>query len=106
MAIMELTDQIFDQKVKNSDIPVLVDFRADWCGPCRQISPALEELSDELAGRIAITAIDVDANPEAPTKFGVRGLPTLLIFKDGEIVAESTGARPKAKIKDWIENSI
>lgn len=106
MAILELTDQDFDKEVIDSDIPVLVDFRADWCGPCRQIGPALEELSNELAGRVTISAIDVDANPNAPARYGVRGLPTLLIFKGGEMVADATGARPKAAIKKWIEDSI
>ena len=106
MAIVELSDESFDREVNGSDIPVLVDFRADWCGPCRQIGPALEELSDEFAGRVTIAAVDVDANPDAPSKLGVRGIPALFIFKSGEVVAETTGARPKAALKKWIEDSI
>ncbi len=106
MAIVELTDDIFDQEVYGSDMPVLVDFRADWCGPCRQITPALEELSEEFSGRVTIAAVDVDANPDAPSKLGVRGIPALFIFKNGEAVAETTGAKSKAALKKWIEDSI
>lgn len=106
MAILELSDASFDAVVNGSKKPVLVDFRADWCGPCRQIGPSLEELSVEMSDSIRITAVDVDSNPEVPAMLGVRGIPALFIFKNGEIVAETTGAKPKAALKRWIEKSI
>lgn len=106
MAIIELNDADFDQKVQDSSTPILVDFRADWCGPCRQLEPALEELSNELAGRITVASVDIDSNPNAPSKLGVRGIPALFIFKNGEVVAESSGARPKSSLRKWIEDAI
>lgn len=105
MSIVELTDENFDQGI-TGDIPVLVDFTAAWCGPCRQLAPSLEELSEELAGRITIAKVDVDSNQEAPSRFGVRGIPALFIFRNGELIAEMTGVRSKSDLKRWIENAI
>ena len=106
MAIIELTDAAFDQQINDSKTPILIDFRADWCGPCRQLEPALEELSTELAGTITIASVDIDQNPNAPSKLGVRGIPALFIFKNGDVVAQATGVRPKSALKKWIEDAI
>ncbi|HIF77196.1 MAG TPA: thioredoxin, partial [Sulfitobacter sp.] len=86
MATVAVTDDTFDAEVKNSDIPVLVDFWAEWCGPCKQIGPSLEELSDEMNGRVKIVKVNVDENPNSPAQVGVRGIPALFIFKDGQVV--------------------
>ncbi len=106
MATVKVTDATFDAEVKNSDIPVVVDFWAEWCGPCKQIGPALEELSDELAGKVKIAKVNVDENPNSPAQLGVRGIPALFLFKDGQIVSNKTGAAPKAALAGWIGDSI
>ena len=92
MATVAVTDDTFDAEVKNSDIPVVVDFWAEWCGPCKQIGPALEELSNEMEGQIKVVKIDVDNNPNSPAAMGVRGIPALFIFKDGQVIEFETGA--------------
>ena len=106
MATLAVTDDTFDAEVKKSDIPVVVDFWAEWCGPCKQIGPALEELSDELAGKVKIVKVDVDSNPNSPAQMGVRGIPALFIFKNGQVVSNRAGAQPKAALQSWIEESI
>ncbi len=106
MATVAVTDETFDAEVKNSDIPVVVDFWAEWCGPCKQIGPALEDLSEELAGKVKIAKVDVDHNPGVATQLGIRGIPALFIFKNGEVVSNRAGAAPKATLKSWIEESI
>lgn len=106
MATVAVTDATFDAEVVNSDIPVVVDFWAPWCGPCKQIGPSLEELSDELNGRVKIVKVDVDNNPNSAASMGVRGIPALFIFKDGQIVSNRAGAAPKAALQSWIEESI
>ena len=106
MATVAVTDETFDSEVKNSDVPVVVDFWAEWCGPCKQIGPALEELSVELAGKIKIAKVDVDTNPNSAASMGVRGIPALFIFKDGEVISNRAGAAPKAALQSWIEGSI
>jgi thioredoxin 1 len=106
MATVAVTDDTFDAEVKNSDIPVVVDFWAEWCGPCKMIGPVLEELSAEMDGKVKIVKVNVDENPNSPAQLGVRGIPALFIFKNGEVVANTAGARPKAAMQSWIEDSI
>ena len=106
MATIAVSDAQFEAEVTNSDIPVVVDFWAEWCGPCKQIGPSLEELSDELAGKVKIVKVNVDDNPNSPAQMGVRGIPALFIIKGGQVVANMAGAKPKAALKSWIEDSI
>ena len=106
MATVAVTDATFDAEVKNSSIPVVVDFWAEWCGPCKQIGPALEELSSEMEGKVKIAKVDVDSNPNAAASMGVRGIPALFIFKDGQAISNRAGAAPNAALQSWIEDSI
>jgi thioredoxin len=106
MATVKVTDDTFDSEVVNSDIPVVVDFWAEWCGPCRMIGPSLEELSEEMKGKIKIAKVNADENPVSPSRLGVRGIPALFIFKDGKVVSNKTGAAPKAVLEDWIKSAI
>ena len=106
MATKQVTDDNFENEVLKSEKPVLVDFWAEWCGPCKQIGPSLEELSEELGGKVKIVKVDVDTNPNSAAKMGVRGIPALFVIKDGQVVANMAGAKPKAALKSWIEESI
>ncbi|MCA8869555.1 MAG: thioredoxin [Rhodobacteraceae bacterium] len=106
MATVKVTDATFDQEVKESEIPVVVDFWAEWCGPCKMIGPALEELSEEYAGKIKIAKVNVDDNPNSPMTLGVRGIPALFMFKDGKVVSNKTGAAPKSVLEDWIKSAV
>ncbi len=106
MSTKPITDASFAADVLNSATPVLVDFWAEWCGPCKMIGPSLEEISDELAGQVVIAKINIDDNPDAPTKYGVRGIPTMILFKGGEKVAEKVGAAPKSQLKSWLESVL
>ena len=104
--ITHVTDSSFDSEVLSAELPVLVDFWADWCGPCKQIAPALEELSDELGSEITIAKLNIEENPTTPVQFGVRNIPAMMIFANGQVHATKVGAMPKGKIKDWIEDSL
>jgi thioredoxin 1 len=101
-----ITDQTFGVDVLKSASPVLVDFWAEWCGPCRAIAPSLEELGAEFAGKLDIVKVNIDENPLTPGEYGVRGIPTLILFKDGKPAATQVGAAPKSALKAWIEKSL
>ena len=104
--VTHVGDADFDASVLQSDEPVLVDFWAEWCGPCKMIGPSLEEISDELAGKVVIAKINIDENPDAPGQYGVRGIPTMILFKNGEAAATKVGAAPKSALKGWIESVL
>ena len=104
--ITQVSDASFEQDVLGSELPVLVDFWAEWCGPCKMIAPVLDELADEYAGKLKICKVDVEANPEVPGKFGIRGIPTLILFKGGNVEATKVGALSKAQLVKFIDESI
>ena len=106
MATKAISDASFHADVIASDRPVLVDFWAEWCGPCKMIGPALEEISDELGDKVTITKINIDDHPDAPTRYGVRGIPTMILFKNGEPAATKVGAAPKSALKSWLESEL
>lgn len=106
MATTKVTDESFEADVLKSDGVVLVDYWAEWCGPCKQIGPALEEIAKEMSGSLTVAKINIDENPQTPTSYGVRGIPTLMLFKDGQIAATKVGALPKNKIVEWINDSV
>ncbi len=106
MATTQVTDASFDTEVLKSDTPVVVDFWAEWCGPCKMIAPALEEISEEMGGNVKITKLNIDENQDMAMKYGVRSIPMLILFKDGEPMATQVGAAPKGKLSDWIKSAI
>ncbi|MFC4256002.1 thioredoxin [Altererythrobacter xixiisoli] len=106
MATKNVTDASFQEDVLDSATPVLVDFWADWCGPCKMIAPALEEISEELAGKVTIAKMDIMENPDVPGGLGVQSIPFLVIYKDGKPIAQKLGAARKSELKAWIESAI
>jgi thioredoxin len=106
MATKTVTDASFQEDVLASAQPVLVDFWAEWCGPCRMIAPALEELSIELGERVTVVKLNIDENPDAPAKYGVRGIPTMILFKAGAAAATKVGAAPKSQLQSWLEGEL
>ena len=105
MATVKVDNSNFQSDVLQSNEPVVVDFWAEWCGPCKMIAPALDEIAAEMAGQVKIAKVNIDENPELAAQFGVRSIPTLLMFKDGELAANMVGAAPKSRLADWIKAS-
>ena len=105
MAIVKVTDDSFEQDVLKAEQPVLVDFWAEWCGPCKQIAPALEQIAQELGDNVTIAKVNIEDSPTTPSRYGVRGIPTLMLFKDGQMASMKVGAMPKAKLLEWLSES-
>ena len=106
MSTKTVTDASFQNDVLGSDKPVLVDFWAEWCGPCRMVAPALEEISNELSEKVTVAKLNIDDNPDAPARYGVRGIPTMILFKNGEPAATKVGAAPKTHLQSWLESVL
>ena len=106
MATVSVTDESFENDVLKSDKPIVVDFWAEWCGPCKQIGPTLEEISNEMLNEVTIAKHNIDNDPNTPTKYGIRGIPTMLLFKSGELKATKVGASTKSNIVEWIKENI
>jgi thioredoxin 1 len=103
---IKVTDDSFDEDVLKASGPVLVDFWAEWCGPCKMIAPALDELAGDYKGKVTVAKLNIDENPNTPTKYGVRGIPTLMLFKDGNVAATKIGALPKGALFQWVDSVI
>ncbi len=106
MSTVHVNDDDFEASVLNADGPVLVDFWAEWCGPCKMIAPSLEEIDNELDGRLTIAKMNVDENPQTPVKYGVRGIPMLMLFKDGQVAGTKIGALPKQQLSQWVNSLL
>ena len=106
MTVIKTSDTSFEADVLKSSVPVVVDFWAEWCGPCKMIAPFLEELAAEKGDQVIVAKVNIDDNPMTPTKYGVRGIPTLMLFKNGEVAATKVGAMPKSKLYEWVEEAL
>jgi thioredoxin 1 len=106
MATVKVTDATFKTEVEGAQVPVVVDFWAEWCGPCKMIGPSLEELAEEFKGQVKITKLNVDENPGVAGAYGIRSIPTLLLFKDGKLAQQKVGAAPKGELKKWISAAL
>jgi thioredoxin 1 len=106
MALKQTSDQAFETEVLQAERPQLVDFWAEWCGPCRQIAPFLEEIAREYGDQIDVVKVNIDENPNTPTKYGVRGIPTLMMFKNGALVDQKVGALPKSRLVEWVNQNL
>jgi thioredoxin 1 len=106
MSTVKVSDDDFDTSVLGSSQPVLVDFWAEWCGPCKMIAPALEEIATDKIGKLTIAKLNIDDNPQTPAKYGVRGIPTLMIFKDGQVAATKVGALAKSQLEQWVNSVV
>jgi thioredoxin 1 len=106
MPTKSVTDQSFASDVLGASGPVLVDFWAEWCGPCRMIAPALEEISAELGDKVTVAKLNIDENPDTPSRYGVRGIPTMLLFNGGQPIAQKVGAAPRSQIQQWLESNL
>lgn len=105
MPSVSVTDANFESEVLQSDQTVMVDFWAEWCGPCKALTPVVDELADEMGDKVKVVKVNIDEAPEAPTKYGVRGVPTLMLFKDGQVVDTRVGGMPKSQLQEWIEGA-
>ncbi|HEY4032327.1 MAG TPA: thioredoxin [Caulobacteraceae bacterium] len=105
MSTVKVTDESFEKDVLQSSTPVLVDFWAEWCGPCKQIAPALDQISEELGGAVTIAKVNIEESPTVPSRYGVRGIPTLMLFRDGQMASMKVGAMPKQKILEWLNET-
>lgn len=106
MATEHVSDNEFEEKVIQAEGAVLVDFWAEWCGPCKQLSPVLDQVANDYEGQLTVAKVNIDKNPEAPSKYGVRGIPTLILFRDGKQLATKVGSVPKSQLTEWIEENI
>jgi thioredoxin 1 len=106
MQTQKVTDDSFESDVLKSSVPVLVDFWAEWCGPCKAIAPALEDLAKDMAGKLTVAKINIDENPNTPSNYRVRGIPTLILFKDGQVAATKIGSLPKSKLYEWVQSVV
>ena len=106
MSTVKVTDESFEKDVLQAAGPVLVDFWAEWCGPCKQIAPALEQIAEELGGKVTIAKLNIEESPTTPSRYGVRGIPTMLLFKGGQPVAQKVGAAPRSQIQQWLESNL
>ena len=106
MSLTQTTDASFEEDVLNAEGPVLVDFWAEWCGPCKQIAPSLAEIAQEMDGKLTVAKVNIDENPQTPSKYGVRGIPTLILFKNGQVAGTKVGALPKNALVEWVNSVI